>query len=205
LPLPRDAKIPAKKRAAKKKKAKIFFGSTSSMTMVKTPQGQVYNQSERRLKSLGVATGKVEIFLGSLKGLAFRSLWNVGIIQPKTLYFTTDKGPVAFIEIQYIRQILIARLPNKGMHEMFAEVLPIMVIEIHRQKGDVCRHIRIAEPLIKFDAIKNGNLILPEDMLQSEVSMTIFNSIGINPLVKYFLLCSKKIVRPILHLFISFS
>ena len=71
---------------------------------------------------------------------------------------------------------------------MSDKIFPPMVIEIHRQKGNVGSDIGIPEPLIKFDAIKDGDLISPEDMFQSKISMAISNPIRIDPLMKYFLL-----------------
>jgi hypothetical protein len=75
-----------------------------------------------------------------------------------------------------------------------------MVIEVHRQKGNVSSRIGVSEPLIKFDAIKDGDLIFPEDMFQSKVSVAISNPICSNPLMEYFCLGSEKVVRPILNL-----
>src|SRR4030042_5798015 len=97
-----------------------------------------------------------------------------------------------------------SRLPDIGTDEMLTEILSVMIIEIHGQKSDVRRHIGIAEPFIELNAIENGDLLSPKDMLQSEVSVTVSNSIGGDPLIECFLLRSKKGVRPLLDFLINF-
>ena len=99
---------------------------------------------------------------------------------------------------------MVARLPDKGTDEVCTEILSAVVIEIHRQKSNIRSHICIAEPFIEFNAIENRDLFFPEDMFQPKVSMTVSDSVRSDPMVENVLLCSKKIVRPVLHPFIHF-
>src|SRR4030042_5267160 len=99
---------------------------------------------------------------------------------------------------------MVSRLPDIGTDEMLTEILSVMIIEIHGQKSDVRHHISIAEPFIELNAIENGDLLSPKDMLQSKVSVTVSNSIGGDPLIDCFLLRSKKVIRPLFYFLINF-
>ena len=94
---------------------------------------------------------------------------------------------------------LVSRLLDVRTDEVLAQVLSSMVVEVHRQKSDICCHIRIAKPLVKFDAVKNGDLFTPEDMLQAKVSMTIPDALLFDPLVKNLLFPFIKLFRLPLH------
>src|SRR4030067_3439500 len=56
---------------------------------------------------------------------------------------------------------------------------------------------------MKFDAIDDGDLISPEDMLQTKIPMAAAKSIRGDPLLKYFPICSKKVIGLILFLFVN--
>jgi hypothetical protein len=50
-----------------------------------------------------------------------------------------------------------------------------MIIQVHEQKGDVRRHVRIAETPVELDTVEDGNFFSQADMLKVEVSVAIAN------------------------------
>ena len=68
-----------------------------------------------------------------------------------------------------------------GINEPFCIVAIAIEVEIHGQKGHFSSHIPIAEAFVEFDAVKDGDFLIDDDMLQMEVTMTIANPVVGNP------------------------
>ena len=48
-----------------------------------------------------------------------------------------------------------------------------MEVQVHGQKIDIRRHIAISEPVVKFNAIENMDVIGQTDILHVQIAVTI--------------------------------
>jgi hypothetical protein len=82
-------------------------------------------------------------------------------------------GPVTFVKIEYLEEFRVPGGRGEAVHKVASQVSKAVEVQVHGQKIDIRRHIAISEPVIKFDAIENMDVVGQADIPHVQIAVAV--------------------------------
>ncbi len=134
------------------------FGKVSGkVTFAHPGQTEHHHQKRCGFEQPGIAPCQIEICPchPARRGLCPNR--NARVIQLKTGNLCPDKCPITLIKVQKRQRPIITGVNIIPLNKETGKVVPPVIVQIHRQKGNLGRHIRAGKTRVELNAVKDVN------------------------------------------------
>ena len=85
-------------------------------------------------------------------------------------------------------------MSGKALQEKGGQIITVMIIKVHGQKGHIRRHVNQSKALIEFNTVVNIDMIIDKtDMLHMQITMTFLDHAGRHPPGKKIFMTTDKL------------